>query len=60
MEQVDGLLPVSFAFAAGAMLALVLSDVLPTAYGGRDRLSPSLGFGLGASLMLALSLALGV
>ena len=31
VEQVDGLLPVSFAFAAGAMLSLVAVEVLPEA-----------------------------
>ena len=31
VEQVDGLLPVSFAFAAGAMLSLVALEVLPQA-----------------------------
>lgn len=60
VEQVSGLLPLSFAFAAGAMLALVVAEMLPTAYAGRDRLTPSLGLLAGAGLMLALSLALGV
>ena len=33
VEQVDGLLPVSFAFAAGAMLSLVAIEVLPAGAG---------------------------
>lgn len=60
VEQVSALLPLSFAFAAGAMLALVAVEMLPKAYGGRDRLSPSAGLLAGAALMLLLSLLLGV
>src|SRR3954453_5168269 len=41
VEQVSGLLPFSFAFAAGAMLALVAVEMLPDAY-AEKRLGPSL------------------
>lgn len=60
VEEVNALLPFSFAFAAGAMLSLVALELLPDAYAGRDRLGPSVGLFAGAALMLALSLALGV
>ncbi|HWA54728.1 MAG TPA: ZIP family metal transporter [Solirubrobacterales bacterium] len=60
VEEVSGLLPFSFAFAAGAMLALVLVEILPRAYSGAARLGPSLGIALGAALMLALGAVLGV
>ena len=60
VEEVSGLLPFSFAFAAGAMLALIVVEILPRAYSGVALLSPSLGFGAGALLMLALGLVLGV
>jgi zinc transporter, ZIP family len=60
VEQVEALLPFSFAFAAGAMLALVAVELLPDAYGGNRRLGPSAGVALGAALMLGLSFALGV
>lgn len=60
VEQVTSLLPLSFAFAAGAMLALIVVELLPKAYAGRDRLGPSAGLAAGAALMLALSFALGV
>jgi len=60
VEQVSALLPLSFAFAAGAMLALIVVEMLPTAYGGRDRRGPSAGLLGGAALMLLLSLLLGV
>jgi zinc transporter, ZIP family len=60
VEEVGGLLPVSFVFAAGAMLALIVTEMLPKAYAGADRLGPSVGLALGAAVMLALSFALGV
>jgi zinc transporter, ZIP family len=59
VEQVEPLLPVSFGFAAGAMLALVAAELMPRAV----RESPSraaLGAALGAAAMLALSAVLGV
>ena len=53
------LLPISFAFAAGAMLALVIADLLPRS------VSPLgwrgvLGLAAGAVVMIALSAVLGV
>jgi ZIP family zinc transporter len=60
VEEVSGLLPVSFAFAAGAMLALIAVELLPTAYGDHRRAAPSVGLCIGAAVMLALSYALGV
>lgn len=60
VEQVSGLLPVSFAFAAGAMLALVATEMLPSAYQAGERLRPSAGLAAGVLLMVAFSLLLGV
>jgi zinc transporter, ZIP family len=60
VEEVTGLLPISFAFAAGAMLALIAAEMLPRAYRGVSRAAPSTGVAAGAAVMLALSLALGV
>jgi zinc transporter, ZIP family len=60
VEQVEALLPFSFAFAAGAMLSLIALELLPSAYAGPRRAGPSIGLALGAILMLALSFALGV
>ncbi len=60
VEEVSGLLPVSFAFAAGAMLALIAVEMLPRAYAGPRPVEPSGGLCLGAALMLGLSYALGV
>jgi ZIP family zinc transporter len=60
VEEISGLLPFSFAFAAGAMLALIVAEVLPAAYAAPGRLRPSAGLAIGAALMLGLSFALGV
>lgn len=60
VEEVSGLLPFSFSFAAGAMLALIATEMLPRAGEGPNRAEPALGFLVGAALMLALSLLLGV
>lgn len=60
VEQVNALLPFSFAFAAGAMLSLIAIELLPQAYGERRWRGPTVGIGLGAAVMLALDVALGV
>ncbi len=60
VEEIGGLLPLSFAFAAGAMLALIVVEMLPTAFAGRHRAGPAAGILAGAALMLALSFVLGV
>ena len=59
VEEIEPLLPVSFGFAAGAMLALVFVELLPGALRG-DWRGALLGAALGAAGMLALSAALGV
>lgn len=61
VEEVSGLLPISFAFAAGAMLALIVVELLPRAFvKSAGRFQASIGLFGGALLMLALSLVLGV
>ena len=60
VEQIQALLPFSFALAAGAMLALIAVELLPKAYAGPRPLEPSAGLAAGAALMLGLSFALGV
>jgi ZIP family zinc transporter len=60
VEHVKGLLPFSFAFAAGAMLCLVAVELAPQAFRrGTIRLSLA-GTAVGAALMLALAALLGV
>ena len=60
VEQVDALLPVSFAFAAGAMLSLVAVELLPQALMRSGRNAGLAGATAGGALMLALSVVLGV
>jgi zinc transporter, ZIP family len=60
VEQVSSLLPFSFAFAAGAMIWLVSTELLPAAFGEGRVVSAAGGIALGAALLVALSLALGV
>lgn len=60
VEQIQSLLPFSFAFAAGAMLALIVVELLPKAYAGPALLGPSGGVMLGGTVMLGLSFVLGV
>jgi ZIP family zinc transporter len=60
VEYIEGLLPFSFAFAAGAMLALVAVELAPTAFARGGRPLAALGTGGGALLMLALAAAFGV
>lgn len=61
VEEVSALLPISFAFAAGAMLALIVADLLPQAYAAPRRpLAPTAGILAGAALMLSLTTILGV
>lgn len=59
VDTVRSLLPVSFAFAAGAMLALVIADLLPRSLSPVGWHGP-LGLAAGGLVMLALSAALGV
>jgi ZIP family zinc transporter len=60
VEQINGLLPFSFAFAAGAMLALVFVELVPEAYAAGGRLAAAAGTTAGALLMLLLAALLGV
>lgn len=59
VEQVTGLLPISFGFAAGAMLALVAIELAPESVRTGPRRAGA-GATIGAIGMLALSSALGV
>jgi len=60
VEHVRGLLPASFAFAAGAMLALVALELIPQVQLRRHAVGASLGTLSGAGAMLALAAAVGV
>jgi ZIP family zinc transporter len=60
VEEIGALLPLSFAFAAGAMLALVALELVPQAFTRRTWPSALAGTAVGALAMLALSAAVGV
>jgi ZIP family zinc transporter len=60
VEQVQGLLALSFAFAAGAMLALVAIELAPKAFRSGNARGGTLGAAVGALLMIALSALLQV
>lgn len=60
VDQVESLLPASFAFAAGAMLALVGRELVPQAFTRSGWRGAAVGAGAGAALLLALSAVLGV
>jgi zinc transporter, ZIP family len=60
VAEISALLPFSFAFAAGAMLALVAYELVPQAFTRRTWRSALFGATLGALAMLALSAAVGV
>ena len=60
VEQVEALLAFSFAFAAGAMLALVVVELAPQAFARAGVRGGILGTALGSALMLLLAATLGV
>lgn len=60
VNEVESLLPFSFAFAAGAMLALVVIELAPEAFRRGSVLTALAGALVGAALMLVLAALLGV
>ena len=60
VEEIGGLLPFSFAFAAGAMLALVALELAPEAFAKGGRIRAGVGTAAGAAVMLLLAAVLGV
>jgi ZIP family zinc transporter len=60
VEQVEGLLPFSFAFAAGAMLCLVSVELAPEAFKPGTRGLALVGTVSGSLLMIGLAALLGV
>jgi zinc transporter, ZIP family len=60
VEEVKSLLPFSFGFAAGAMLAIVVVELIPEAFRPPTRALGLAGTAIGAGLMLGLAALLGV
>jgi ZIP family zinc transporter len=59
VERIEALLPFSLAFAAGAMLALVVVELVPAAWSA-NRLGAAAGTAIGAVVMAALAVVLAV
>jgi len=60
VEEIQSLLPISFGFAAGAMLALVVIELVPVAFRRSTWRGATAGTVIGAAVMVALSAMLGV
>lgn len=60
VDEISGLLPFSFGFAAGAMLTLVVVELLPQALLSRSYVAAGGGAVVGAAVMLALAGLVGV
>lgn len=60
VEEITALLPFSFGFAAGAMLALVAIEIVPQAAARGGRKTATAGAVAGAAIMLALAALVGV
>jgi zinc transporter, ZIP family len=60
VQQIRSLLPISFGFAAGAMLTLVAVELVPAGWTTGRPVAATIGATIGAGTMLALSLALGI
>lgn len=60
VDHIEPLLPISFGFAAGAMLAIVAVELVPDAFARGRRLQGAAGTAAGAGLMLGLAALLGV
>jgi ZIP family zinc transporter len=60
VDWIKPLLPISFAFAAGAMLALVATEMVPASLEDKRPAAAVVGTAIGAGIMLILSLVFGV
>jgi len=59
VQSVSGLLPYLLAFAAGAMVYVVVEELIPEASEGDHSNIGTIGFALGFALMMILDVALG-
>jgi ZIP family zinc transporter len=53
------LLPYALSFAAGAMICVVVEELIPESQSGKDTRFPTFGAMLGFAIMLLLKVALG-
>lgn len=59
IEHLLGVFPYMLAFAAGAMIYVVVEELIPEAHGEKHSNLPTIGFAVGFALMMALDVALG-
>ena len=58
-SQISGVLPYLLAFAAGAMISVVVEELIPEASEGEHSNTATIGFAVGFAVMMALDVALG-
>ena len=59
IEHLIGVFPYMLAFAAGAMIYVVVEELIPESHGGRHSNLPTIAFAVGFALMMVLDVALG-
>ena len=59
IEYLSGIYPYMLAFAAGAMIYVVVEELIPESHNGRHSNLPTIAFAIGFALMMVLDVALG-
>ncbi len=59
IEHLSGIFPYMLAFAAGAMIYVVVEELIPESHNGRHSNIPTIAFAVGFALMMMLDVALG-
>lgn len=59
IEHLLGIFPYMLAFAAGAMIYVVVEELIPASHSGKHSNSSTIGFAIGFALMMVLDVALG-
>ena len=59
IERLIGIFPYMLAFAAGAMIYVVVEELIPESHDGRHSNVPTIAFAIGFALMMILDIALG-
>lgn len=59
IEYISGVFPYMLAFAAGAMIYVVVEELIPESHSGRHSNAPTIAFAIGFALMMVLDVALG-
>ncbi|MBQ9137721.1 MAG: ZIP family metal transporter [Alistipes sp.] len=58
IEHLIGIFPYMLAFAAGAMIYVVVEELIPEAHSGKHSNLPTIGFAIGFAIMMVLDVAL--